>query len=293
MKTTEQSLGIMSSTEEGNAVQIEYDDAAMKPTKLVENGKTSIENTIETSQQAEDATKNNDDNQQEDIKVTKSSWLRAILAFYLTYDFPIHILIAIGLAKAYPPLGADYLNPKITAAWIATGIIFFLSGLGLDTGDLLEVVFRHVGFNVFVEVFNFGVMSSVVFGVSRALASSGAIPQALADGLLMASCLPMSINAVIILTTAAHGDIAAAIFHTTVGNMTGIFLSPVLIVLYLPSVTSDVDLPHVFLDLTYKVIIPLFCGQIIHILVKPARDFYKAHKRFFKKTQETSLVYIV
>jgi solute carrier family 10 (sodium/bile acid cotransporter), member 7 len=103
----------------------------------------------------------------------------------------------------------------------------------------------------------------------------------------------MSINAVIILTTAAHGDIAASIFHTTVGNITGIFLSPVLIVLYLPSVSADVDLPHVFLDLTYKVIIPLFCGQIIHILVKHAREFYKAHKKIFKTIQESSLVFIV
>jgi solute carrier family 10 (sodium/bile acid cotransporter), member 7 len=225
--------------------------------------------------------------------VEQRSWFSYISAFYFAYDFPIHILIAISLAKAYPLLGAVTLKPMITAGWVATGIIFFLSGLGLDTGNLLNVLFRHVGFNVFVEVFNFGVVSSIVFGVSRALAATGALPQALADGLLMASCLPMSINAVIILTTAAHGDVAAAIFHTTVGNIFGIFLSPILIKLYLPQVSSDVDLPHVFLDLTKKVIIPLVCGQIIHILVKPARDFYKVHKKIFKKIQETSLVYIV
>ena len=220
-------------------------------------------------------------------------FFRRLLAFYLMYDFPIHILIGIGIAKAYPPLGAEYLKPKITASWVATGIIFFLSGLGLKTNDLLKVAFKRLYFNVFVEVFNFGFVSLLVFGVSRALASSGIIPQPLADGLAMAACLPMSINAVIILTTAAHGDEAAAIFHCTLGNICGIFLSPILIVLYLPKVTTDIDLPKVFLDLTLKVIVPLICGQIVHIFIKPVRDFYFAHKKILKKVQESSLVYIV
>ena len=228
---------------------------------------------------------------------SNESWLRIfgrkLLAFYLMYDFPVHILIGICLARAYPPLGAEYLKPKITASWIATGIIFFLSGLGLKTNDLLKVAFRRVFFNVYVEAFNFGVVSLLVIGVSRALAESGIVPQPLADGLAMTACLPMSINAVIILTTAATGDEAAAIFHCTVGNIMGIFLSPVLIVLYLPGVTTDVDLPKVFLDLTYKVILPLIAGQVVHILVEPVRNFYYAHKKILKKVQETSLVYIV
>jgi solute carrier family 10 (sodium/bile acid cotransporter), member 7 len=303
MKTTEQNL--MSSTNEDNLGQIEIgqgDQSSTKPLTLEDNSKTTVADTMATSDKGddnqsrdthEDGTTNNADEKQLDVELKQRSWFSHLLAFYRANDFPIHILIAIGLAKAYPPLGAVKLNPMITAGWVATGIIFFLSGLGLDTGDFLKVVFRHVGFNVFVEVFNFGVVSSIVFGVSRALAATGALPQALADGLLMASCLPMSINAVIILTTAAHGDIAAAIFHTTVGNITGIFLSPILIVLYLPQVSTDVDLPHVFLDLTKKIIIPLVVGQMLHILVKPVREFYKAHKRVFKKIQETSLVYIV
>jgi hypothetical protein len=44
--------------------------------------------------------------------------------FYFNNDFVIMIVIAILLAKAYPPLGADYLQPQITSTWIAVIFIF-------------------------------------------------------------------------------------------------------------------------------------------------------------------------
>jgi solute carrier family 10 (sodium/bile acid cotransporter), member 7 len=227
----------------------------------------------------------------------ESSYIKTVFnkvsAFYWAYDFPINILIIICIARAYPKFGAVTVMPKISAGWVATGIIFVISGLGLKTAELFKVMFKHVAFNAFVEIFNFGVVSSIVFGVSRALAASGAIPQALADGFAIAACLPMSINAVIILTQSAHGDEAAAIFHTAVGNIAGIFLSPFLIVKYLPSVTADVELLQVFKELTYKVIFPLIAGQILHLACKPLREFYFAHKKRFKKIQEYSLVFIV
>jgi solute carrier family 10 (sodium/bile acid cotransporter), member 7 len=202
-------------------------------------------------------------------------------------------LIAICIALAYPKFGAVIVKPKITAGWIATALIFFISGLGLKTNELFKVMFHRLRFNSFVEVYNFGVISSIVFGVSRALAGSGALPQALADGLAITGCLPMSINAVIILTQAAGGDEAAAIFHTAFSNMTGIFLSPVLIVLYLPSITVDVDLIKIFKELTLKVIVPLLGGQALHLASKTLRDFYSAHKKAFMKLQEYCLIFIV
>lgn len=247
----------------------------------------------EDNQMEREMKENNDEAEDKLSQSWLGTFLRSLLSFYLAYNFPIHILLGIGIAKAYPPLGAEYLQPQITAAWIATALIFFLSGLGLKTGDLIKVIVRRVYFNAFVQGYNFGVVSLIVFGVTRALAATGILPQALADGYSIASCLPMSINAVIILTAAATGDEAAAIFHVTFGNICGIFLSPILIVTYLPSATADVNLPKVFLDLTLKVVVPLFCGQLVHITVKPARDFFYAHKDFFKKVQESSLVYII
>jgi hypothetical protein len=49
---------------------------------------------------------------------------RFFLQVYLQYEFLILIIIAICLALAYPPLGAEYLQPQITSSWIAVIFIF-------------------------------------------------------------------------------------------------------------------------------------------------------------------------
>jgi hypothetical protein len=50
-------------------------------------------------------------------------WNRCCL-FYNNNDFVVMIVISILLARAYPPLGADYLQPEITSTWIAVIFIF-------------------------------------------------------------------------------------------------------------------------------------------------------------------------
>jgi len=73
--------------------------------------------------------------------------------------------------------------------------------------------------NCFVQVFNFFVVSAVAFGISRLLAAKHVLDQALADGMLICSCMPMAINVVIILTAKSGGDDAAAVFNSTFGNV--------------------------------------------------------------------------
>ena len=47
-----------------------------------------------------------------------------ICTFYNNNDFICQVVIAILLARAYPPLGAEYLQPQITSTWIAVIFIF-------------------------------------------------------------------------------------------------------------------------------------------------------------------------
>ena len=54
----------------------------------------------------------------------KKGFLGRLVDFYFKNEFLIMILLAIALAKAYPPLGADYLKPEITATWVSVVIIF-------------------------------------------------------------------------------------------------------------------------------------------------------------------------
>jgi len=116
-----------------------------------------------------------------------------LIAFVRTYEFLIMIAAAILIAYAYPPLGAKYLAPDITATWLAVCFIFVLAGLGLKTEEL-QKAFLNLKFNVLVQIFNFGVVSVVVFGVSRGLEQADIISTNLADGMVCGACVPMTIN---------------------------------------------------------------------------------------------------
>ena len=48
-------------------------------------------------------------------RVTKAFWEN---------EFLFLVIVSICIARAYPPLGADYVYPDITATWVAVMVIF-------------------------------------------------------------------------------------------------------------------------------------------------------------------------
>ena len=220
----------------------------------------------------------------------KNPFHRAV-AFYWANEFLILVVCAILLARAYPPLGADYLQPEITATWLAVCFIFVLAGLGLKTAEFAKA-FQQLRFNVTVQVFNFGVVSASVYGLSRGLEAASILSQDLADGMVVCASLPMTINMVLVLTKASGGDEAAAIFNAAAGNLMGVFLSPVLILGYL-GVTGDIDLVEVFYKLALRVVVPVVVGQVLQKTSEAVMEFVQKHKKHFKAAQQYCLVFIV
>jgi sodium/bile acid cotransporter 7 len=170
----------------------------------------------EDRQEEGEKEKENEEEQQEE-KSRLQRFMQSIFAFYVKNQFPLHTMLAILLARAYPPLGADYLQPEITATWIAVAIIFFLSGFGIKTKDFSTALQRYY-FNGFVQFFNFGIVSIVVFGVSRLLTAAHMLNTKLADGMVICACLPMAINIVIVLSALTGADEAAAVFNSAFGT---------------------------------------------------------------------------
>lgn len=163
--------------------------------------------------------------------------------------------------------------------------------MGIKTEEFAKA-FQRLPFNLFVQLFNFGVVSSIVFGFSRFMVQVNALTQSLADGMTICASLPITINMVLVLTKSAGGDEAAAIFNAAFGNLVGIFLSPALILGYL-GVSGQVDMGNVFFKLGMRVVLPIFVGQILQHFVPPAKEFVKKYKKHFKKAQECCLLFII
>ena len=210
---------------------------------------------------------------------------------YHQNSFLILVTCAILLAYAYPPLGAIYVAPQITATWIAVIFIFILAGMGIHTEEFSKAL-QRVYFNTFIQVFNFMVVSGIVYGFTRFMLHVKALPESLADGMTITSTLSVSVNMGIVLTKLVGGDEAAAVFDAAFGNFLGVFLSPALILMYL-GLNAEVDLAQVTLKLFLRVVLPLLVGQLLRNYFPPAKAFVKKYNKFFRQGQEFSLVFII
>lgn len=246
---------------------------------------------VPAKEERETAKASEEDPEGDDEKSSLKKCCECATKFYWTNEFLILILLAILLGWAYPPLGAVYLAPKITATWIAVIIIFLLAGLGLKTEEFSNAL-QKIKFNCFVLVYNFGVDSSFVFGFSRLLTYYNIIHQDLADGMVIAACLPLTVNMCVVLTTASGGDEAAAICNTALWNLVGVVLSPALILGYV-GVSSTVSVGKVFYKLAIRVLLPIVVGQLLKWFAPPVNDFVRDYKHYFKHAQMYLLVFIV
>lgn len=220
----------------------------------------------------------------------RSCFVRA-WSILVKFSFFVGVICSLPIAYAFPSLGAEYLQPQITATWIAVVFVFLLAGLGIKSGEFSKS-FQRIWFNLFVQSFNFFAVSSIVYGISRFLIVTNAVSKALGDGMVICSCLPMTINTVSVLTKSSGGDEAVAVLNAALGNMIGIFLTPALIFAYL-GVRGDVDLFNVFIKLSLRVVIPVIVGQLLQKFVPVVLNFVKKYKPKFKICQEMCIVYIV
>lgn len=220
-----------------------------------------------------------------------SSWKERIVHFYQKESLLIEVTIAILLAKIYPRLGAEYLFPDVTAHWIAVVIIFFLSGFALK----LEQVFSAASnwkFNSFVILYNFFGISFVVYIVANFFLRNEIVSEDLMKGMVICSCLSMPTNMMVVLTISSNGDEAVALFLATIMNLMGVFVTPLLILLYLGE-AAEIDFVNTYRTISLRVLLPVTVGIMFRKMTPGADDFATFRKKSFLKIRERCLVYVV
>ena len=97
---------------------------------------------------------------------------------------------------------------------------------------------------------------------------------------------------VIVLTKSSGGDEAAAVFNSACGNLLGVFVTPAWVQALLGS-TSSVSFAATVIKLCYRVLAPLFVGQLTQYWLPSVAKWAKKHKPKLKKLQEHLLTFIV
>jgi len=209
--------------------------------------------------------------------------------------FLMGMVVAVSMAKAFPALGKNggILRPEVLIGNYGVAIIFLLSGFSLQTSDLAKAL-SDVKLNGLVNLLLFGFWPFCIGLPLRYVFTTvlpNLIPSGLADGLLVMTTLPTTVNMCIMLTSTAGGNTASAICNAVMSNLAGIFLTPLLLLKFFGA-TIQLPFGKMVLKLCQKVLLPVTIGQLLRSSSR-AKSFNKTHSKKFKRLQETVLLGIV
>lgn len=221
-----------------------------------------------------------------------STWKQCVKGFVETNAFVLKAALAIGVAKLYPPLGDEYVHPEITATWIAVIFIFFMAGLSLKSSEFSRTAAGLLWFNAFVLTYNFVFVSLIVVCVTKFVRQFDLLTEGLTNGMVICSCMPVTVTMVIVLTKSAQGSEVASVMLAATGCLLSVVVTPALLLLYIGA-QSDVPLSEVFFTLVLRVVLPLLFGQLVRWLTPPLVQFITDHKKQFKEMQENALIFII
>ncbi|WP_329137996.1 bile acid:sodium symporter [Streptomyces sp. NBC_01476] len=171
--------------------------------------------------------------------------------------FIASLLGTVGIAALFPATGGAA-HIADDAANTAVGLLFFLYGTRLSTGEAMQGL-RHWRLHLTVLACTF-----VVFPL-LGLAARGLEPHILAPqlypGFLFLCLLPSTIQSSIAFTSIARGNVAAAICAGSFSSLAGIVLTPLLAALL---IGGDAGISaHSVADIALQLLAPFLAGQLL------------------------------
>eukprot|EP01084_Bolivina_argentea_P311708 539580_1 len=116
----------------------------------------------------------------------------------------------------------------------------------------------------------------------------------LLKGLIICCCLPTTTGTAVVFVQNARGNDVASIVNTTLANLLGIIICPVLIYVLVGGIGDNIAVQDIAFNLCLRVFVPFVCGQIVRFLLGThIRHWLKPKKAYFKKITEICLLYII
>ncbi|SDE31716.1 solute carrier family 10 (sodium/bile acid cotransporter), member 7 [Actinobaculum suis] len=167
---------------------------------------------------------------------------------------------------------------------LAVATVFFVYGMRLRTSDVLRGL-RNVRLHGLVLISTYVFFPLVGFGLGHLTAPF--LGEGFALGFLYLSLLPSTIQSSVTMVSIARGNVAAAVTSATISNILGMFLTPLLVMLFLDvGGASGGGLTSVLL----KLLLPFILGQCLQPFVG---NFWRAHPKLVRTVDNTSIILIV
>ncbi|MDO4761693.1 MAG: bile acid:sodium symporter family protein [Corynebacterium sp.] len=172
------------------------------------------------------------------------------------------IIAAVILAIVFPAQGS-FAQAFSLATKIGIAVLFFLYGARLSTAQALQGV-KHWRLHLVIAAFTFVVFPLVGLALSPLKLLVGA---PLYAGIVYLTLVPSTVQSSVAFTSIARGNVAGAIVAASASNLAGVFLTPLLVMLFMRADQGVRIDAGVFVDIAVQLLLPFIVGQFCRPLV--------------------------
>lgn len=202
--------------------------------------------------------------------------------------FLIGIFGAIGLASVIPDFGSAGSGiPWKPFIQVGITFLFFFYGLKLDPNQL-RVGLSNWRLHTVVQLTTFLVFPLLVMGTVSLI--PGLNPNFIL-GIQYLGALPSTVSASVVFVSIAGGNVASAIFNASISSLLGVVLTPLWMQFAGGEVSGQLDLWVSIVDLSFKVVLPVLLGLILHRYLFPKIKPYLNRLKYLDQTVILSIVF--
>jgi sodium/bile acid cotransporter 7 len=169
---------------------------------------------------------------------------------------------------------------------IGVSVIFFFYGLKLSP-EKLKSGLKNIPLHFLIQGSTF-ILFPIIVWIGKLL-----IPHSPDDqiwvGIYFLAALPSTVSSSVVMVSMAKGNIPAAIFNASISSLVGVFMTPIIMGLFLNATNAQLDILHVIFDLILQVIVPVGAG----ILLYPYLGKYVARFSNSLKLFDQSIILII
>lgn len=175
-----------------------------------------------------------------------------------------------------------------TFAEVGISAIFLLYGLSLSFNTLWKGL-THWKLHLIIQLTTFLIFPVIVLAV-KPFVPDGHWSELWLSVFFLA-VLPSTVSSAVVMVSLAGGNITGAVFNATLSSIAGIFIAPLWISFFAPTVTNVGGNTDIFIKLAYQILLPLFLGLLLnnrlHFLMKRIGKY----TRYFDQTVILAVVY--
>jgi sodium/bile acid cotransporter 7 len=195
------------------------------------------------------------------------------------------ILLTVAFAAVLPARG----DAAQAVGWLtdaAIVLLFFMHGAKLSPQDALLGA-RHWRLHMMVFLGTFALFP--LLGISAHFLAPNFLPASLWAGVILLTALPSTVQASVVFTSVAGGNVPAAMFSATASSLLGVFLTPLIAGFLLARHGLDIS-AHSILAILVQLLLPFVAGQLLRPWIGA---YLTRHPRALKSVDYGSILLIV